>query len=86
VEPKVAMGRNAHAYVYDVGEKQGYKIKELNFQKESLPVLVTLEFEGDYSFGYLKGENGVHRLVRISPLIVTLKAYFVCVRLCVSTS
>jgi peptide chain release factor 2 len=51
------------------GEKQGYKIKELNFQKgESAGIkTVTLEFEGDYSFGYLKGENGVHRLVRISP-------------------
>jgi peptide chain release factor 2 len=51
------------------GEKHGYKIKELNFQKgESAGIkTVTLEFEGDYSFGYLKGENGVHRLVRISP-------------------
>ena len=50
------------------GEKYGYKIKELNFQKgESAGIkTVTLEFEGDYSFGYLKGENGVHRLVRIS--------------------
>ena len=27
----------------------------------------TLSFEGDYAFGYLKAENGVHRLVRISP-------------------
>ena len=51
------------------GEKYGYKIKELNFQKgESAGIkTVTLEFEGDYSFGYLKGDNGVHRLVRISP-------------------
>jgi peptide chain release factor 2 len=41
---------NAHAYVYDVGEKHGYKIKELNFQKESAGIkTVTLEFEGDYS-------------------------------------
>jgi peptide chain release factor 2 len=51
------------------GEKNGYKIKELNFQKGEAAGIktVTLEFEGDYSFGYLKGENGVHRLVRISP-------------------
>ena len=51
------------------GEKQGYKIKELNFQEGDVAGIktVTLEFEGDYSFGYLKGENGVHRLVRISP-------------------
>ncbi len=51
------------------GEKSGYKIKELNFQEGDVAGIktVTLEFEGDYSFGYLKGENGVHRLVRISP-------------------
>ncbi len=51
------------------GEKEGYKIKELNFQAGEVAGIktVTLEFEGDYSFGYLKGENGVHRLVRISP-------------------
>ena len=51
------------------GEKEGYKIRELNFQSGEVAGIktVTLEFEGDYSFGYLKGENGVHRLVRISP-------------------
>ncbi|HEX8269577.1 MAG TPA: peptide chain release factor 2 [Flavobacterium sp.] len=51
------------------GEKNGYKIKELNFQAGEVAGIktVTIEFEGDYSFGYLKGENGVHRLVRISP-------------------
>lgn len=51
------------------GESYGYKIKELNFQEGEVAGIktVTLEFEGDYSFGYLKGENGVHRLVRISP-------------------
>ena len=50
-------------------EKEGYKIKELNFQKGEAAGIktVTLEIEGDYAFGYLKGENGVHRLVRISP-------------------
>lgn len=51
------------------GEKNGYKIKELNFQEGEVAGVktVTLEFEGEYGFGYLKGENGVHRLVRISP-------------------
>jgi len=51
------------------GEKNGYKIKELNFQEGDVAGVktVTLELEGEYAFGYLKGENGVHRLVRISP-------------------
>jgi len=51
------------------GEKEGYKVKELNYQAGEVAGIktVTLEFEGDFSFGYLKGENGVHRLVRISP-------------------
>ncbi len=51
------------------GEKNGYKVKELNFQEGDVAGIktVTLEFEGDFAFGYLKGENGVHRLVRISP-------------------
>ncbi|MEN8136960.1 MAG: peptide chain release factor 2 [Bacteroidota bacterium] len=51
------------------GEKNAYKIKEVNYQSGDVTGVktVTLEFEGDYGFGYLKGENGVHRLVRISP-------------------
>ena len=51
------------------GEKNKYKIKTLDLQKAEPAGIksVTLEFEGDFSFGYLKGENGVHRLVRISP-------------------
>ena len=50
-------------------ENQGYKIKELNFQGGDVAGIktVTIEIEGEYAFGYLKGENGVHRLVRISP-------------------
>ena len=50
-------------------EKQKYKVKELNFQEGEVAGIktVTLEIEGDFAFGYLKGENGVHRLVRISP-------------------
>lgn len=50
-------------------EKNGYKIKELNYQEGDVAGIktVTLEIEGEYAFGWLKGENGVHRLVRISP-------------------
>ncbi len=50
-------------------EKKGFKIKELNYQDGDVAGIktVTLEIEGDYAFGWLKGENGVHRLVRISP-------------------
>ncbi len=51
------------------GEKNGYKIKVLDSQDGDVAGIktVTLEFEGEFAFGYLKGENGVHRLVRISP-------------------
>jgi len=50
-------------------EKQGFKIRELNFQEGDAAGIktVTLEIDGEFAFGYLKGENGVHRLVRISP-------------------
>ena len=50
-------------------EKQGFKIKELNHQAGDVAGIktVTLEIDGDFAFGWLKGENGVHRLVRISP-------------------
>ncbi len=50
-------------------EKNGYKVKELNYQEGDVAGIktVTLQIEGDYAFGWLKGENGVHRLVRISP-------------------
>ncbi len=50
-------------------ERHGYKVSEMNFQEGDVAGVktVTLEIEGDYVFGYLKGENGVHRLVRISP-------------------
>lgn len=50
-------------------EKQGFKISTLNYQEGDVAGIktVTLEFDGDYAFGWLKGENGVHRLVRISP-------------------
>ncbi|MBT3442682.1 MAG: peptide chain release factor 2 [Flavobacteriaceae bacterium] len=50
-------------------EKNNYKVKELDFQQGEVTGVksVTLEIEGEYGFGWLKGENGVHRLVRISP-------------------
>ncbi len=50
-------------------EKNGYKVKELNYQDGDVAGIktVTLEVEGEFAFGWLKGENGVHRLVRISP-------------------
>jgi peptide chain release factor 2 len=50
-------------------EKSGFKVKELNYQAGDVAGIktVTLEIEGAYAFGWLKGENGVHRLVRISP-------------------
>jgi peptide chain release factor 2 len=50
-------------------ESKKYKVKELNFQEGDVTGIktVTIEIEGEYAFGYLKGENGVHRMVRISP-------------------
>jgi peptide chain release factor 2 len=50
-------------------ERNGHKVRELNFQEGEVAGVktVTLEIEGEFVFGYLKGENGVHRLVRISP-------------------
>ena len=50
-------------------EKHGYKVKQLNYQEGDVAGIktVTLEIQGEYAFGWLKGENGVHRLVRISP-------------------
>ena len=50
-------------------EKQGFKLKTLNYQAGDAAGIktVTVEVDGDYAFGWLKGENGVHRLVRISP-------------------
>lgn len=51
------------------GEKEGFKVKvsEFNAGDEVGVKNCTIEFEGDYAYGYLKSENGVHRLVRLSP-------------------
>ncbi len=50
-------------------EKNGYKVSELNRVDGDVAGLksVSLEIKGDYAYGLLKGENGVHRLVRVSP-------------------
>ena len=58
-------------------EKQGYKVKELNHQSGEVTGIktVTIEIEGSYAFGWLKGENGVHRLVRISPFDTNSKRH-----------
>lgn len=51
------------------GERQNMKVKEISYLAgdDAGVKSVTLEFEGDYAYGFLKSENGVHRLVRISP-------------------
>ena len=50
-------------------EAQGYKVTISNLQDgdEAGIKTVTMEIEGEYAYGYLKSENGVHRLVRVSP-------------------
>lgn len=50
-------------------DRQGFKVSELNRQDGDVAGIksVDLEIDGDYAFGLLKGENGVHRLVRVSP-------------------
>ena len=50
-------------------ESNGYKVSIANYQDgdEAGIKTATLNIEGDYAYGYLKSENGVHRLVRVSP-------------------
>jgi peptide chain release factor 2 len=51
------------------GEKRGYKVEAVDVSpgEEAGVKSALLEIDGDYAYGYLKGERGVHRLVRISP-------------------
>ena len=50
-------------------EKEGYKCEITNYQEgdEAGIKTVTMQIEGEMAYGYLKSENGVHRLVRVSP-------------------
>ena len=50
-------------------EKRNFKTKELNVVEGDVTGIktISIEIQGEYAFGWLKGENGVHRLVRISP-------------------
>lgn len=50
-------------------EKNGYKVTEQDYAEGEVAGIksVTIEIAGEFAYGYLKGENGVHRLVRISP-------------------
>jgi len=51
------------------GERQNYKVTTLDIQDGDTAGIkqATLEFDGDFAFGHLKSESGVHRLVRLSP-------------------
>ncbi|WP_156522576.1 peptide chain release factor 2 [Arachidicoccus ginsenosidimutans] len=51
------------------GEKQGWKVTEIDYQEGEVAGIksATLEFEGNFAYGFLKAESGVHRLVRPSP-------------------
>lgn len=59
------------------GEKHGYKISEEDLQEGDVAGIktVTLRFSGENAYGFLKGENGVHRLVRISPFDANAKRH-----------
>jgi peptide chain release factor 2 len=50
-------------------EKNGFKVTELDYNPGDVAGIksISLQIDGEYAYGYLKGENGVHRLVRISP-------------------
>jgi len=59
------------------GERNGYKTKILDIQEgdEAGIKSATIEYEGNYAYGFLKGENGVHRLVRLSPFNANAKRH-----------
>ena len=59
------------------GEKNGFKVTETDKQEGEVAGIksCTLQIDGDYAYGNLKGENGVHRLVRISPFDANAKRH-----------
>ena len=58
-------------------EKHGFKVSQLDYNAGDAAGIksVSLQIEGPYAYGYLKGENGVHRLVRISPFDANAKRH-----------
>lgn len=58
-------------------EKSGYKVSELDLNQGDVAGIksCSLQIEGDYAYGYLKSENGVHRLVRVSPFDANAKRH-----------
>jgi peptide chain release factor 2 len=51
------------------GDKQGWKVTEIDYQEGDGAGIksATIQFDGEFAYGFLKAESGVHRLVRISP-------------------
>ena len=58
-------------------EKNGFKVIDVDMQDGDVAGIksATIHIEGEYAYGYLKGENGVHRLVRISPFDANAKRH-----------
>jgi peptide chain release factor 2 len=58
-------------------EKNGFKVSDVDMQDGDVAGIksATIHIEGEYAYGYLKGENGVHRLVRISPFDANAKRH-----------
>lgn len=65
-------------------ETNGYKVSVANLQDgdEAGIKTVTMNIEGSFAYGYLKGENGVHRLVRVSPYNAQETDDFFCFCVC----
>ncbi len=71
------LGTDAHAHVSALAEAHGYRTSIANLLEgdEAGIKSCTINIEGDFAYGFLKSENGVHRLVRVSPYKCTRQAY-----------